>query len=190
MNRVVLDAGHGGPDQGTLGHRGLTEKDLVLDVTLRLGKLIEERMGSEVIYTRTDDTFIPLHARTEMANQKKADLFLSIHANSSPYPKIGGVETYYLNLTRSPEALDVAARENASSEKSIFELKELIQTITLHDKVEESKEFAGRVQTALQTFETRTSRRRQESRHQEGAVRGADRRVDALDSGRDRVPQQ
>ncbi|MBI2681550.1 MAG: N-acetylmuramoyl-L-alanine amidase [Candidatus Solibacter usitatus] len=157
VNRVVLDAGHGGPDQGTLGKRGLTEKDLVLDVTLRLGKLIEERMGSEVIYTRTDDTFIPLHARTELANQKKADLFLSIHANSSPYPKIGGVETYYLNLTRSPEALDVAARENASSEKSIFELRELIQSITLHDKVEESKEFAGRVQTALQSFETRTT---------------------------------
>jgi N-acetylmuramoyl-L-alanine amidase len=157
VNRVVLDAGHGGPDQGTLGHRGLMEKDLVLDVTLRLGKLIEQRMGSEVIYTRTDDTFIPLNARTALANEKKADLFLSIHANSSPYPKIGGVETYYLNLTRSPEALDLAARENASSEKSIFELRELIQTITLHDKVEESKEFAGSVQTALQTFETRTS---------------------------------
>ena len=157
VNRVVLDAGHGGTDQGTLGHRGLMEKDLVLDVTMRLGKLIEDRMGSEVIYTRTDDTYIPLHARTELANQKKADLFLSIHANSSPYPKIGGVETYYLNLTRSPEALDVAARENAGSEKSIFELKELIQSITLHDKVEESKEFAGRVQTALQSFETRTT---------------------------------
>jgi N-acetylmuramoyl-L-alanine amidase len=157
VNRVVLDAGHGGTDQGTLGHRGLMEKDLVLDVTMRLGKLIEDRMGSEVIYTRTDDTYIPLHARTDLANQKKADLFLSIHANSSPYPKIGGVETYYLNLTRSPEALDVAARENASSEKSIFELKDLIQSITLHDKVEESKEFAGRVQTALQSFETRTT---------------------------------
>jgi N-acetylmuramoyl-L-alanine amidase len=157
VNRVVLDAGHGGTDQGTLGHRGLLEKDLVLDVTMRLGKLIEDRMGSEVIYTRTDDTYIPLHARTELANEKKADLFLSIHANSSPYPKIGGVETYYLNLTRSPEALDVAARENAGSEKSIFELRELIQSITLHDKVEESKEFAGRVQTALQSFETRTT---------------------------------
>jgi N-acetylmuramoyl-L-alanine amidase len=155
VNRVVIDPGHGGADQGTVGKRGLLEKELVLDVSKRLGKLIEERMGSEVIYTRGDDTFIPLQARTDLANQKKADLFLSIHANSSPHPKIGGIEVYYLNFTRSPEALDLAARENASSEKSVFELRDLIQTITLHDKVEESKEFAGKVQTSLQTFESR-----------------------------------
>jgi N-acetylmuramoyl-L-alanine amidase len=155
INRVVIDPGHGGADQGTVGRRGLMEKDLVLDVAKRLGKLIEERMGSEVIYTRADDTFIPLHARTELANEKKADLFLSIHANSSPHPKIGGIEVYYLNFTRSADALDVAARENASSEKSVYELRDLIQTITLHEKIEESKEFASKVQGTLQTFETR-----------------------------------
>jgi N-acetylmuramoyl-L-alanine amidase len=155
INRVVIDPGHGGGDQGTVGRHGLMEKDLVLDVAKRLGKLIEERMASEVIYTRSDDTFIPLHARTEMANQKKADLFLSIHANSSPHPRVGGIEVYYLNFTRSAEALDIAARENASSEKSVYELRDLIQTITLHDKIEESKEFASKVQGALQTFETR-----------------------------------
>jgi N-acetylmuramoyl-L-alanine amidase len=131
------------------------EKDLVLDVARRLGKLIDERMGSEVLYTRSDDTFVPLHVRTELANQRKADLFLSIHANSSPHPKIGGIEVYYLNLTRSPDALDLAARENASSEKSVFELRDLIQTITMHDKVEESRGFAAKVQGSLQTFETR-----------------------------------
>lgn len=155
INRVVIDPGHGGADEGTVGHHGLMEKELVLDVAKRLGKLIEERMGSEVIYTRSDDTFIPLHARTEMADQKKADLFLSIHANSSPHPKVGGIEVYYLNFTRSADALDVAARENASSEKSVYELRDLIQTITLHDKIEESKEFASKVQGTLQTFETR-----------------------------------
>ena len=155
VNRVALDAGHGGQDEGTVGPHGLMEKELVLDVTKRLGKLIEQRMGSEVIYTRTDDTFIPLQARTELANQKKADLFLSIHANSSPYAKVGGIETFYLNFTRSSEALDVAARENASSQKSVYELRDLIQTITLSDKVEESKEFAGRIQTALYTFSAR-----------------------------------
>ncbi|HXA06629.1 MAG TPA: N-acetylmuramoyl-L-alanine amidase [Bryobacteraceae bacterium] len=155
INRVVIDPGHGGADEGTVGRRGVMEKELVLDVARRLGKLIEERMGSEVIYTRSDDTFIPLHARTEMANEKKADLFLSIHANSSPHPKIGGIEVYYLNFTRSSDALDVAARENASSEKSVFELKDLIQSITLHEKVEESREFASKVQGSLQTFETR-----------------------------------
>ncbi len=154
INRVVIDPGHGGADEGTVGRHGLMEKELVLDVAKRVGKLIEERMGSEVIYTRSDDTFIPLHARTEVANQKKADLFLSIHANSSPHPKVGGIEVYYLNFTRSPDALDLAARENASSEKSVYELRDLIQTITLHEKVEESKEFAAKVQGTLQTFET------------------------------------
>jgi len=155
INRVVIDPGHGGADEGTVGRHGLMEKELVLDVAKRVGKLIEDRMGSEVIYTRSDDTFIPLHGRTEMANEKKADLFLSIHANSSPHPKIGGIEVYYLNFTRSSDALDVAARENASSEKSVFELKDLIQSITLHEKVEESREFASKVQGSLQTFETR-----------------------------------
>ena len=155
INRVVIDPGHGGTDEGTVGRRGLMEKEVVLDVAKRLGKLIEERMGSEVVYTRSDDTFIPLQTRTEIANQKKADLFLSIHANSSPHPKIGGIEVYYLNFTRSAEALDVAARENASSEKSVFELKDLIQSITLHEKIEESREFATKVQGSLQTFETR-----------------------------------
>ena len=143
IRRVVLDPGHGGHDEGTTGPNGLMEKDLVLDVALRLGKLIESRMGSEVVYTRTDDTFIPLEGRTAIANEKKADLFLSIHANSSPYPRIGGVESYYLNFTNAKDALAVASRENASSDKSVFELRDLIQKITLQDKAEESKEFAA-----------------------------------------------
>src|SRR5271157_1306530 len=155
VGRIVIDAGHGGHDQGTQGPKGLLEKDLVLDVAMRLGKLIEDRMGAEVIYTRTDDTFIPLEQRTALANEKKADLFLSIHANSSPYPRIAGIETFYLNFTDSKDALDVAARENASSQKSIFELQDIIQKITLHDKAEESKEFAGRVQAALYAFSAR-----------------------------------
>ena len=155
VGRIVIDAGHGGHDQGTEGPKGLLEKDLVLDVATRLGKLVEDRMGAEVIYTRSDDSFVPLEQRTALANDKKADLFLSIHANSSPYPRIAGIETYYLNFTDSKEALDVASRENASSQKSIFELRDIIQTITLHDKAEESKEFAGRVQAALYAFSAR-----------------------------------
>jgi N-acetylmuramoyl-L-alanine amidase len=152
VTRVVIDPGHGGQDAGTQGAKGLLEKELVLDVAKRVGKLIEDRMGAEVIYTRTDDTFIPLEGRTALANESKADLFLSIHANSSPLTKIAGVETYYLNFTDVKDALDVASRENASSQKSIFELRDIIQTITLHDKAEESKEFAGRLQTSLYTF--------------------------------------
>ena len=147
IRRVVLDPGHGGHDQGTVGPHGLMEKDLVLDVALRLGKLIESRMGSEVIFTRSDDTFVPLEGRTALANEKKADLFLSIHANSSSYPRIGGVESYFLNFTDSKDSLAVAARENAASDKSVFELRDLIQQITLQDKAEESKEFASSVQS-------------------------------------------
>jgi N-acetylmuramoyl-L-alanine amidase len=158
IRRVVLDPGHGGHDQGTVGPTGLMEKDVVLDVAQRLGKLIESRMGSEVVYTRTDDTFVPLEGRTALANEQKADLFLSIHANSSAYPRIGGVESYYLNFTNSKDALAVAARENASSDKSVFELRDLIQRITLQDKAEESKEFAGRIQNALFAFAARYER--------------------------------
>ena len=152
---MVIDPGHGGHDQGTEGPNGLLEKDLVLDVAQRVGKLIEEQMGAEVIYTRTDDTFVPLEGRTALANEKKADLFLSIHANSSPVPRISGVETYYLNFTNSQDALDVASRENASSQKSIFDLQDIIQKITLHDKAEESHEFATRVQASMYAFSAR-----------------------------------
>jgi N-acetylmuramoyl-L-alanine amidase len=152
IRRVVLDPGHGGHDEGTSGSQGLLEKDLVLDVALRLGKLIESRMGSEVIFTRSDDTFIPLERRTAIANENRADLFLSIHANSSPYPRIGGVESYYLSFTDAKDSLVVASRENASSDKSVFELHDLIQRITLQDKAEESKEFAATIQSALFPF--------------------------------------
>lgn len=155
VGRIVIDAGHGGHDQGTQGPHGLLEKELVLDVSQRLGKLIEERMNAEVIYTRSDDTFIPLEGRTAIANQRKADLFLSIHANSSPISRIAGVETFYLNFTDSRDALDVASRENASSQKSIFELQDIIQKITLHEKLDESREFAGRIQAALFSFSMR-----------------------------------
>jgi N-acetylmuramoyl-L-alanine amidase len=149
IGRVVLDPGHGGNDHGTTGPSGLTEKELVLDVAMRLGALIEQRMGSEVVYTRTADTYVGLEERTALANERRADLFLSIHANSSPLRGISGAEVYYLNLTTSREAMDVAARENAGHGKSIFELREMIQKIALTDKLDESKEFATRLQAAL-----------------------------------------
>jgi N-acetylmuramoyl-L-alanine amidase len=152
LNRVVIDPGHGGHDEGTAGAKGLLEKELVLDVALRVGKLVQERMNAEVIYTRSDDTFIPLEGRTALANEKKADLFLSIHANSSSVPNISGVETYYLNINGSRDAMDVASRENGATQRSIFELQHIIQKITLHDKSEESHEFAKRVEASLFSF--------------------------------------
>ena len=149
IGKIVIDPGHGGHDTGTIGPNGLQEKDLVLEVGRRLGKLLEARLGAEVVYTRKDDTFIPLETRTAIANQQRADLFISIHANSSDDPAARGVETYYLNFTSSPEALEVAARENAVSEKSIYELQDLVKKIALKEKIEESREFAGDVQESL-----------------------------------------
>jgi N-acetylmuramoyl-L-alanine amidase len=160
VGRVVLDPGHGGHDTGTIGPGGVTEKDLVLDIALRLGPLIEEGMGSEVVYTRKDDTFVPLEERTRIANEKQADLFLSIHVNSSPYRSASGSETYYLNFTTSRAALDVAARENATSNKSIYELQELIRKIALRDKVEESREFAAKLQSSLHVLSSKNGSNR------------------------------
>ena len=149
IGTIVIDAGHGGHDTGTIGPNGLLEKDLVLDVALRLGKLLESRLGAEVTYTRDDDTFIPLETRTAIANEHRADMFISVHANSSRDESARGVETYYLNFTTNADALEVAARENAVSQKSVYELQDLVKKITLKDKIEESRELAGDVQQSL-----------------------------------------
>jgi len=149
VGRIVIDPGHGGHDSGTLGPGGIQEKDVVLDVALRVGKLLHKRLGAEIVYTRDDDTFIPLETRTAIANKAQADLFLSIHANSSPEPSARGVETYYLNFTTDPNALDVAARENALSSNSVHQLSDLVRKITLRDKIDESREFAADVDAGL-----------------------------------------
>ncbi len=150
IGRIVIDAGHGGHDTGTIGPTGLMEKDLCLDVSLRLGKLIEEKLpGTEVTFTRDDDTFIPLERRTEIANEAKADLFLSIHANSSQDHSARGVETYYLNFTGSSDAMEVASRENALSDNSVHDLEDIVKKITRNEKIEESRDFAGIIQDSL-----------------------------------------
>jgi N-acetylmuramoyl-L-alanine amidase len=149
LGRVVIDAGHGGKDTGTIGPNGLLEKDLVLDVALRLGKLIRRQLGTEVLYTRSDDTFIPLGERTGIANRTKADLFISIHANSSADSSATGVETYYFNLHGDSKAVDVAMRENAASESAISDLNDLLKKAVLQTKLEESREFAQKVQESL-----------------------------------------
>ncbi len=151
IGKIVVDAGHGGHDTGTIGPNGLEEKDLVLDVALKLGKLLEDKLGAEVVYTRDDDTFIPLETRTAIANKEQADLFISIHANSSSDASARGVETYYLNFTSHADALEVAARENAVSEQSIHELQDLVKKIALKEKIGESREFAADVQRSLYT---------------------------------------
>jgi N-acetylmuramoyl-L-alanine amidase len=150
IGRIVIDAGHGGHDTGTIGPTGLMEKDLCLDVALRLGKIIQQRLpGADVVYTRSDDTFIPLEERTNIANQAKADLFLSIHANSSEDHAARGIETYYLNLKGSAEAMEVAARENATSQEGIHDLQDLVKKIARTEKIDESRELAADVQDSL-----------------------------------------
>ncbi len=149
IGRIAIDPGHGGHDTGTVGPTGLTEKEVVLDVALRLAKLLEEKTGGEVILTRRDDTFIPLEERTAIANEKAADLFISIHTNASRERDARGIETYYLNFTSNAEALEVAARENATSQESVHELRDLLKKIALTEKVEESHEFAAKVQREI-----------------------------------------
>jgi N-acetylmuramoyl-L-alanine amidase len=149
IGRIVIDAGHGGHDSGTLGAGGIEEKDVVLDVALRLGKLLHDRLGAEIVYTRADDTFIPLETRTAIANKAQADLFISVHANSSQDPSARGVEVYYLNFTSDPDAMRVAARENAVSTQSVHDLSDLVKKIALKDKIDESKELATDVDASL-----------------------------------------
>ena len=149
VGRIVIDAGHGGHDSGTLGPGGIEEKDVVLDVALRTGRLLHRQLGAQIVYTRDDDTFIPLETRTAIANKAQADLFLSIHANSSAEPEARGVETYYLNFTTDQNALEVAARENALSSGGVHELSDLVKKIALKDKIDESREFAADVDESL-----------------------------------------
>ena len=146
IGRIVIDPGHGGHDTGTIGPTGLSEKDLVLDVGLRLQQLLERKTDCDVILTRSDDTFIPLEERTAIANEKAADLFLSVHANASRTRGARGIETYYLNFTSNPDALELAARENATSQESVHQLQDLIKKIALTEKIEESQEFARQIQ--------------------------------------------
>jgi N-acetylmuramoyl-L-alanine amidase len=149
IGRVVIDAGHGGHDTGSIGPSGLTEKELVLDVSKRLKTLIEKELGAEVVMTRGDDAFVPLEARAAIANQQGADLFISIHANSSRTRSVRGVETFFLNLPNSKDAMETAARENAAAERSIHETEDIVKKIMLSDKVDESKELARHIQTAM-----------------------------------------
>jgi N-acetylmuramoyl-L-alanine amidase len=147
--RIVIDAGHGGHDPGTTGRGGLQEKDLVLDVALRLDRLVRQELGAEVILTRSTDVFIPLEERTAIANSRGADLFLSIHANASRNARARGIETYFLNFAQNPHAEAVAARENAISPATLKDLQNLVKAITLNSKIDESRDFAAAVQESM-----------------------------------------
>ena len=145
--RIVVDAGHGGWDLGTVGRKGLLEKNLVLEVAQRLGDLLEKRLGCEVIYTRDDDTYIPLEKRAEVANEAQADLFVSVHANYSDLPSARGVETYYTNFSGSGDSLDVERRENATASQPVQ--TGILTGVALKDRTEQSRRLAASVERAL-----------------------------------------
>lgn len=149
VGHVVLDPGHGGSDTGTIGPGGMAEKTLVLNVALRLKTLLEERLGTKVTLTRDRDHFVALEERTAIANQQKADLFISIHGNASRVRRVTGAETFFLNFASSASDRDVASRENASSQKTIQDLENLLHQITLGDYNAESKDLAHVVQKNL-----------------------------------------
>jgi len=150
INRIAIDPGHGGYDTGTVGPHGLLEKSLCLDVALRLGQLIEQDIpGAEVIYTRKDDRYVRLEDRTAIANRANADLFISIHANSSDSGEARGVETYSLSLAAPQESTELAARENALAQSSFHDLPELIKKIARNEMIAGSRQLAVDIQDAL-----------------------------------------
>lgn len=148
VSRIVIDPGHGGHDPGAKGG-GINEAELVLDVALRLEKLLSKLPGVDVVLTRRDNTFIPLPERTAIANRENADLFLSIHANASPVPAARGIETYFLNFASNQNAAAVAARENATSEQTMGALQDVVKAIALNSKRDESRDFATYVQREM-----------------------------------------
>lgn len=150
ISRIVIDPGHGGRDPGARAH-GINEAELVLDVSLRLEKLLRKEPGLEVVLTRRTDTYVPLQERTAIANREGADLFLSVHANAARNAQARGIETYYLSFASNPEAEAVAARENAASDGTMHNLPDIVKAIALNNKLDESRDLAAMVQESLVT---------------------------------------
>ncbi len=151
--RIALDPGHGGWDLGTVGRKGLMEKDLVLDIVERLGKLVENGLDAEVIYTRNDDNYVALEKRAEIANLSRADLFVSIHANYSALSTARGVETYYTNTYSSLHARTRETDSDAAAAQSVS-----WTNVDIREKVQQSRRVASSVQRELyEMLKTNTS---------------------------------
>lgn len=148
VKKIILDPGHGGKDPGAMAF-GLKEKDIVLAIAKRLAPQLEQELHCEVVLTRDDDTFIPLEERTAIANTHNADLFVSLHINAHPSPKVRGLETYYLNLTTNAEAMRVAARENATSTHQMSDLQDILADIMKNSKINESSRLAQHVHNSI-----------------------------------------
>ena len=148
VRKIVIDPGHGGKDPGAMAF-GVKEKDVVLNVSEKMARILRQNFNYEVVLTRSTDTYIPLEERTAIANTEKADLFVSIHVNAHPDKTIGGVETYFLNLATDAHAMRVAARENATSTHNIGELQDILSNLMNNSKIDESARLAQFVQAHL-----------------------------------------
>jgi N-acetylmuramoyl-L-alanine amidase len=149
IRTIVIDPGHGGLDPGCIGKKGVQEKDVVLDISLKLKNLLSTHKDLQVILTRESDIYVALEDRPVIANQKKADLFVSIHANASFNRKRSGVETFFLNFSPDASVNEIAARENATSTKNISEMKSIIMKIVQNSKLLESKDVAEKINRDL-----------------------------------------
>lgn len=148
VRKIVIDPGHGGKDPGATAF-GMKEKDIVLQVAKKLAVKLKQELGCEVILTRNKDVFLSLEERTAIANANSADLFISLHLNAHPSEKVYGFETYYLNLSTDPEAIRVAALENATSSHQLSDLQGILSDIMKNSKIDESSRLARQVQEAL-----------------------------------------
>ena len=152
IQRIVIDPGHGGKDSGAIGYiKSIYEKDVVLAVAKKLARKIKQEIHCDVLMTRTTDTFLSLEDRTAIANQQKADLFVSIHTNAHPDSQYYGIETYYLNLATDDDAIRVAALENAISGKKMSDLDTILHSLMQNAKINESSRLSGFVQTSICT---------------------------------------
>jgi N-acetylmuramoyl-L-alanine amidase len=149
IRKIVIDPGHGGKDPGAIASNGLKEKDVVLAVSKKLAHQLRAKLGYEVVLTRTTDVFIPLEERTAIANTEKGDLFISVHVNSAPSPRLLGVETYVLNLTNDEDSMRLAAQENATSASNMSDLQNILADLLNNTKLDESTKLAEHVQTKM-----------------------------------------
>ena len=149
VQKVVIDPGHGGKDPGAVGHSGVKEKDVVLDIALKLQEKIRSKLHLDAILTRRSDTFLPLEERTALANTQKADLFVSIHTNANKNRRVYGISTYILNVATDAEAARLAAFENSISAKRISDLEKILNDLMLNSKINESSRLAEAVQQGL-----------------------------------------
>jgi N-acetylmuramoyl-L-alanine amidase len=150
VHRIVIDPGHGGKDPGTINRLlGMKEKDITLDIGKRLNAILNEHKDLEIILTRPRDEYVPLEERAAIANSNQGDIFVSIHTNSAPRREARGVESYYLNVTADPWAMQVAAQENAMSRKSMAEMRTILDQIMQNSKISESRALSQSIQESM-----------------------------------------